>query len=584
MIFNNQGVQGADVSFYQDNNSTPQQINFLKMVEQGASFVIIRGGQNQWIDPDFVVNWERSRLSGLPRGSYWFYDSRYDPVKQAEIFASLFMRDMPELRLWLDLEESYGGQYQGWQNWKKFLQRLRAILPNVKIGIYTGYYYIQGKIPTSEYAYFAQFALWLAWYTTNPAVVLVPPPWSSVEFWQWGTPSWGIAWGCESTEIDMNLFNGTLGDFRQRFNLSQVEIPDGYSKVHKYNTDIHFWKGSLSDKRSLVTNTHGQLKRVSEVAQGSLVAVNADGWLDGINTPLSISASDGDLYQPHQFDQRPWLDISRTGQIRMDWRYPAEYYNLFSGVRFIVKDGLNALQNSTNPEHISELSPRTAAGFTVDRKLVLCVAGGWSSDTYLGVTLKELGDLMLSAGAINAVDCDGGRSSGMAINGEIVNLTAEDAVANHLVIYGGGMTDYYEIIGNDGANHRVRASYNVKATVLTYPNTTNSVNITNTIKAEAGATDSDVYTYTSDVPDATMPTGLLAKAGDKWRKVYKVGSTFIDGWTAEIHLGVRQGITITSITTTPPPSDTITMDVTAYDVKVAGDKYEAKGVKLTKVT
>jgi len=231
MQFVDNNVIGADVSFYQDNNETPQQIDFTKMVGQGASYVIVRAGQNEWVDPDFLYNWTKAKAAGLPRGSYWFYDSRKDPVKQAEIFASLFSVSPPELELWLDLEESYNGAYQGWQNWKKFLIRLKQLMPSAKIGIYTGYYYITGKIPPSEYLFFAEFVLWIAWYSTNPANVLIPRPWTSCLYWQWGTPSWGLAWGCESIEIDMNKFNGTKQQFVDRYgavNPTQEEpIPGG---------------------------------------------------------------------------------------------------------------------------------------------------------------------------------------------------------------------------------------------------------------------------------------------------------------------------------------------------------------------
>lgn len=220
MEFSHFVTRGPDVSFYQDAPTTPQQIDFSKMVEQGAEFVIIRAGQNQWIDPDWEYNWTHAKEAGLPRGAYWFYDSRYDPIRQAELCASLLGNDPPELRMWLDLEENYNGSYAGYTNWKKFINRFKQLLPNVSIGIYTGYYYIVGKIPVAEYEYFRQFQLWLAWYTSNPDNVRIPAPWTVVEFWQEGTPPWGIAWGCESTEIDMNRYNGSKEDLLRNFGLS----------------------------------------------------------------------------------------------------------------------------------------------------------------------------------------------------------------------------------------------------------------------------------------------------------------------------------------------------------------------------
>ena len=77
-------IIGPDVSFYQDSPTTPQGIDFIRM-NQAADFVIIRAGQNLWPDSDFKENWQRAKQAGLPRGSYWFYDSRADPKQQAEL-------------------------------------------------------------------------------------------------------------------------------------------------------------------------------------------------------------------------------------------------------------------------------------------------------------------------------------------------------------------------------------------------------------------------------------------------------------------------------------------------------------------
>lgn len=228
MNFTDGNIYGADVSFYQDDNNTPQQIDFSKMVSQGASFVIIRGGQNTWIDPDFQYNWTNSKI--FPRGSYWFYDDRANPLTQAGLFAGLF-NDKPEMEVWLDLELDYGGPYQGYANWKKFINEFRRLQPSITIGIYTGYYYINGKIPTSEYAYFSEMPLWLAWYTNDPSVVKIPSPWTSCLFWQFGTPSVGISWGCESIELDMNKFNGTQESFNQRYGDGEITMTKGLMKA-----------------------------------------------------------------------------------------------------------------------------------------------------------------------------------------------------------------------------------------------------------------------------------------------------------------------------------------------------------------
>jgi GH25 family lysozyme M1 (1,4-beta-N-acetylmuramidase) len=228
MIFVDGNIIGPDVSFYQDDNSTPQEIDFNKMKSK-SSFVIIRAGQNYWIDPDFNHNWYMAKRAGLPRGSYWFYDSRVPAEAQAEIFASLFRLDRPELELWIDLEETYNGTYSSYTQWERFLERLKILVPGAKIGVYTGYGYFVGKLPISRFEYWKQYPLWLASYNSI-SLVRVPMPWKDddVKYWQWGTPTWGADFGVESKEIDMNLYNGFRESFNQRYNLSTVPpVPIG---------------------------------------------------------------------------------------------------------------------------------------------------------------------------------------------------------------------------------------------------------------------------------------------------------------------------------------------------------------------
>lgn len=91
-------IIGPDVSFYQDEPTTPQGIDFVKM-RASAEFVIIRAGQNLWPDSDFKYNWREAKIAMLPRGSYWFYDSRVAPKKQAELWVEQFEGDFGELPL-----------------------------------------------------------------------------------------------------------------------------------------------------------------------------------------------------------------------------------------------------------------------------------------------------------------------------------------------------------------------------------------------------------------------------------------------------------------------------------------------------
>ncbi len=218
-------VIGADISFYQDKPSTPERVNFNKLKSAGE-FIIIRAGQSSWADPNFAYNYEEAKKAGLPRGSYWFYDSRTDPKKQAELWISTLAGDLGELPLFADFEETYGGDFKGWKNWHIFLERVRALVgPEKEIGIYTGFYYWRENIPLDpkhvpNLAYFKQFPLWIAHY--GPDKPRVPAPWGENDwlFWQYTETGDGKSFGVESKEIDLNYFNGDLSDFNKRFGLN----------------------------------------------------------------------------------------------------------------------------------------------------------------------------------------------------------------------------------------------------------------------------------------------------------------------------------------------------------------------------
>ena len=224
---------GPDVSFYQDDPTTPQRIDFDKM-KQSADFVVIRAGQNLWPDRDIKRNWSASKTAGLPRGSYWFYDSRADPKRQAELWVETLEGDLGELPLFADIEETYGGPHKGWRKWYDFLERLKALVGQKEIFIYTAYYYWRDNAPNPDtdpqnLEYFHQYPLWIANY--NVSKPAVPKPWSVDEwlFWQFTITGDGKLYGVESKGVDLNYFNGDVNAFRERFGLDQPP-PSGGEK------------------------------------------------------------------------------------------------------------------------------------------------------------------------------------------------------------------------------------------------------------------------------------------------------------------------------------------------------------------
>lgn len=213
----------ADVSKWQG------VINWLMMARAGVMGAIIKCGQGTGQDPQFENNWLNAR-GHVPRGTYWFWDSRIAPRQQAALWWGWIKNDIGELMHFADYEESYGGAFGGWQNFKIFLEEFKRLSNGrVKIGIYTGYYYWIAHSPANlaDLGYFAQYHLWMAWYTINPAVVKIPKPWTELILWQYGTipPKPIYEYGVQSLELDSNNFNGDEEAYIRYFGLGTPVPP-----------------------------------------------------------------------------------------------------------------------------------------------------------------------------------------------------------------------------------------------------------------------------------------------------------------------------------------------------------------------
>lgn len=237
MQINDTGIFGFDVSIYQDDNQTPAQINFVKMKDYGASFVVIKTGQWYYSDEDFMYNWTAAKAAGIPRSSYWFGDFRDSGKAQAQRYWNLLKNDIGEGPHFIDYE---GGSWTDWRQLYDFIVEFQKLsnLPNEKIGIYTAYYYWREHCPTepASLAWFGKYPLWLAWYTDDPTNVQVPAPWISPLLWQSGTPAIGLAAGVESREIDYNVFNGDDARFIQVFGTGSNPNPPPTGEIMKIGT------------------------------------------------------------------------------------------------------------------------------------------------------------------------------------------------------------------------------------------------------------------------------------------------------------------------------------------------------------
>lgn len=445
-------VIGCDVSFYQDSPDTLRQIDFNQMKSAGAKFVIVRAGQNTWPDLDWAYNWQRSRDAGLPRGSYWFYDSRAEPRSQAELWVQLLGDDLGELPLFADFEETYGGIYSGWRNFKVFLERVRQLVVGHQIGIYTAYYYWRDtvRLPITEFEYFKQFPLWVANYGVNyPSV---PLPWDSWLFWQYTDNGDGRQYGAESGNIDLDVFYGSQEMFDALYPPSNGHtMTDELIKTTPYFDGIvvkdyvaHLLRGGVQyhvaivdvpkvdffvSPRPLFRRYVPQFLEEFELS----LASNGDGWTSDLINGIKMAGyaiSSGEPYGTAGAEETVY--INRQNQFATSRPTFDQFWMAISFPNKLIENGV-LLPVDKDP---MDIRARSAFGYTKDQQTAyfLWVDGG-DYQELLGMNFPETAQRLLSLGCDYGVMLDGGGSTTAAVRendmAKVINVPkGEDPVGN----------------------------------------------------------------------------------------------------------------------------------------------------------
>lgn len=108
-------------------------------------------------------------------------------------------------------------------------------------------------------------------------------------------------------------------------------------------------------------------------------------------------------------------------KINPEWK---EINHIISGGPYLIKGGEIYVDMSAQKlAAIGGRNPRTAIGYTKDNHLIMLTADGREGSS-IGLTLMELAQLMKEFGCINAMNLDGGGSTVMYINGQVVNKPA----------------------------------------------------------------------------------------------------------------------------------------------------------------
>ncbi len=194
-------AQGIDLSSYQP--------SFDWSAEKGRiSFAFIKATEGTTItDPDFAVNWREAGDLGIVRGAYHFGHPKNGAATEARAFLAVVQARGLKAGdlLALDLEASDGlspAQVAGYaRNWCADVHRATGHTPIV--------YTFLNFAEQGNCAGLGHYPLWIAEPSAPAGRPVVPQPWLTWAFHQYGTTRVG------SNTVNVNVFNGDTAALRR---------------------------------------------------------------------------------------------------------------------------------------------------------------------------------------------------------------------------------------------------------------------------------------------------------------------------------------------------------------------------------
>lgn len=224
-------------------------------------------------------------------------------------------------------------------------------------------------------------------------------------------------------------------------NLSEVKIAHtGDKGIDRYDIPNKKFNGYILEIKDPTRIKIGYTKRIGEVGQrtseiaeenGAVAAINGGGFTDRSSNgklwagtgayPEGLVISDGKVI---------YSDVKANEKVNIT-AFTAD------GTLIVGDHTLNDLKKRNVVEAVSfrnsliingktvsvqdeGLNPRTAIGQKSDGTIVMLVIDG-RTGLKPGATLKEVQNILLQQGVINASNLDGGSSSTMYLNGEVIN-------------------------------------------------------------------------------------------------------------------------------------------------------------------
>lgn len=234
-----------------------------------------------------------------------------------------------------------------------------------------------------------------------------------------------------NTDTDSSSQDATITETSYQDDNIQISL----ETFRKYDTTIYVADITLSSadylKTALAQNTFGTniTEKTSELAEekDAIFAINGDYY--GANSKGYV-IKNGVLYRNTIRDNSDYGDlvIYQDGtfgiidetQISADQLLQDGVTNLFAFGPTLIKDSTIAVSEHEEVGRAMSSNPRTAIGIVDSLHYIVLVSDGRTSESE-GLSLYEVADIMQEYGCSTAYNLDGGGSSTMYFNGQIIN-------------------------------------------------------------------------------------------------------------------------------------------------------------------
>lgn len=223
-----------------------------------------------------------------------------------------------------------------------------------------------------------------------------------------------------------------------------LEFGDKHSdKIEVYDIFGSDFKGKMMvvyNPKSIVVGYSSKMpvsgETTSSIAKrhGAVAAINGGGfmdkgWVGTGGTPIGFIIHNGEVVYNQTGSEDAKQDTAAFTEdgmliVGMHAIKKLKEYKVKEGISFGPPLIVNGKPTITRGDGGWGIAPRTAIGQRKNGEVLFLTIDGRSPGS-LGATLKDIQDILLEHGAVNAVNLDGGSSTTMFFNGQVINKPAD---------------------------------------------------------------------------------------------------------------------------------------------------------------